>query len=195
MITIQNDPTTSTDMCTNRKRLLHCCSAQRTILRGVLGSNCNHRDIMHMPIVLQPTNEGSPSCIMDRFSEFAVAYHVPDLKVFIGNQVARRDIRVCYFPSKILTLPLDFQMLLGKSFSSLFFGLPTFSVFGRGVFADAQASFQLCGSDGGSQLFSLQSQSGTLSSRHQFQAVSQMERVRLSARHRHKTEHSSHLLV
>jgi hypothetical protein len=49
---------------------------------------------------------------MDRFGQFAVADHVADLKVFIGNQVVRRDQRVCLFPGKIFTLPLHFQMLL-----------------------------------------------------------------------------------
>src|SRR5581483_5645673 len=64
-----------------------------------------------------PLEENSPSCIMNRFSQFAVAYHIPDLKVFIGNQVARRDIRVCRLSGKILTLPLNFQMLLSQLFS------------------------------------------------------------------------------
>src|SRR5690242_5655610 len=117
MITIKNDTTISTDVCTNRKRLLHCCSTCRTVLAGEMGRDCNHMDVVHITIVLQPTDERSPSCIMDRFSEFAVAYHVPDLKVFIGNQVVRSDIRVCRLSGKILTLPLNFQMLRGQSLS------------------------------------------------------------------------------
>ncbi len=53
---------------------------------------------------------------MDRFSQLAIAYHIAYLKVFIGNQVARRDIRVCHLSGKIFALPLNLQMLLGKCF-------------------------------------------------------------------------------
>src|SRR6266851_3885564 len=44
---------------------------------------------------------------------------VADGKVLIGNQVARRDQRVCLFAGKIFTLPLHFQMLFGQSLSGL----------------------------------------------------------------------------
>lgn len=117
MIAIKHNATTSTNMRANRQRLLDHCSACRAFLAGVLGWDGDHGDSMYIPVVVQPADECPPSCIMDRFGEFAVTYHIPDLKVFIGNQVARRDVRVCYFASKILTLPLHFQVLLGKSLS------------------------------------------------------------------------------
>ena len=100
MITIQNDPTTSTNMRPDGKRFLDNRAAFRTFLAGEMWGNCNYRDIMHSPVVVQPANECFPSSIMDRFGEFAVAYHIPDLKVFIGNQVARSDIRVCRLSGK-----------------------------------------------------------------------------------------------
>jgi len=51
---------------------------------------------------------------MDRLGKLAISDHILDLKVFIGNQVARRDERVCLLSGKILALPLNFQMLLGQ---------------------------------------------------------------------------------
>ena len=40
--------------------------------------------------------------------------HIADLKMLIGNQVARRDERACLFPGKVFTLPLYLQMRFGK---------------------------------------------------------------------------------
>src|SRR5689334_4824687 len=115
MITIKNDTTTSTNMCPNAERFVDDCATVGAPLASEMGRDCNHRNIMQSPVVVQPANECSPSSIMDRFSKFAVAYHIPDLKVFIGNQVVRSDIRVCRLSGKILTLPLNFQMLQGQS--------------------------------------------------------------------------------
>src|SRR5438034_963535 len=92
---------------------------------------------MHSAIVFQPADKRSPSCIMDRFSKFPIAYHIADLKVFIGDQIVRSDVRVCRLSGKILTLPLDLQMLLGKCFSGflsisrflLFLGEPSLETF------------------------------------------------------------------
>ena len=72
---------------------------------------------MQERIVFHPLDEIPPASIMNGFGKFAVFDHISDLKVFIGNQVARRDERVCLFSGKILTLPLNFQMLRGQSFS------------------------------------------------------------------------------
>jgi hypothetical protein len=74
---------------------------------------------MQEPIALDPLQEDPPSCVMDRFGKLAVLDHILELSVFIGNQVARRDQRVCHLSGKIFTLPLDFQMLLGQSFFGL----------------------------------------------------------------------------
>src|SRR5215469_5485116 len=57
---------------------------------------------------------------MNALRQFAVADQVRNLKVLIGNQVARRDQRVCLFAGKIFTLPRNFQMLLGQSLPGLF---------------------------------------------------------------------------
>ena len=119
MITIEYNPTASTNMRPNAKRFFDDRATVGTFLAAEMWGDCNYRDIVSSPVVVQPADEGSPSCIMDRFGEFAVAYHIPDLKVFIGNQVARRDILACHLSGKILTLPLNFQMLLGQAFLGL----------------------------------------------------------------------------
>ena len=67
---------------------------------------------------------------MNALCQFAVANHVADLKVLIGNQVARQDQRVCLLAGKISALPLDFQMLLGQGFSG-FFSIGRFLLFAR----------------------------------------------------------------
>src|SRR5690348_8103471 len=116
MITIKYNSTTRTDMCPNTEGLFDDRATVGTLLARVLGRDCNHGDIVQERIAFDPLEEGPPSCIMDRFGKLAVTNHVPDLKVFIGNQVARRDQRVCLLSGKIFTLPLNLQMLLGQSF-------------------------------------------------------------------------------
>src|ERR1043166_7311622 len=107
MITIKYDATTCADVGSHGKRFLDEGTTLRTCLTGILWWNGYHRDVMQSTIVVEPIGECCPSCIVDRFSQFAVADHVPDLKVFKGNQVVRRDIRVCRLPGKIFTLPLN----------------------------------------------------------------------------------------
>jgi len=53
----------------------------------------------------KPLQEDPQPAIMNALCQFAVADHIADLKVLIGNQVARRDQRVCLFAGKIFTLP------------------------------------------------------------------------------------------
>lgn len=117
MIAVQDYPATSTNMCSNTERFFDNRAAVGTFLGGPMRRNCNHRNVVQVCIAFDPLEKDSPSCIMDRFGKFAVTDHVSDLKVFIGNQVARRDIRVCRLSGKILTLPLNLQMLRGQSFS------------------------------------------------------------------------------
>jgi len=98
----------------NAERLLNNRVAIRTFLAGIVRWYGDDRDLMQEPIAGKPLQENPPSGIMDRLGKLAVADHVLDLKVFIGNQVARRDERVCLFAGKIFALPLNFQMLLGQ---------------------------------------------------------------------------------
>ena len=125
VIAIEHDPAFGADVCPNRQRFLDDRATFRTLLTGVVGWDGDHSDLMQGTVALNPLEEDPPTCIMDRFSQLAIANHIPDLKVFIGKQVARRDIRVCHFAGKILTLPVYLQMLLGKCFS----GFPSVSRF------------------------------------------------------------------
>jgi len=111
MISIQDHATARTYVCANTKSLFDQCSTCATALAGVLWCHCNHRDIVQEGIVVKPSEEISPSCIMDRFGELMISDHIADLKLFIGNQVARRDQRVCLLSGKIFTLPLHIQMV------------------------------------------------------------------------------------
>ncbi len=120
MIAIQDYTATSANMRANGQGLLDHGSACTAFLAGVLRWDGDHIDLMQSTIAPNPLEEYPPTCIMDRLSQLAVAYHVLDLKVFIGNQVVRRDVRVCHFAGKIFTLPLNLQMLLGKCFSTYF---------------------------------------------------------------------------
>src|SRR5260370_36962775 len=118
MIAIQNHTATSTDMRPNAERLVHDRVAVRAFLARIVRWYSNDGESMQDPIAGKPLQEDPPTCIVDRFGKLAVTDHILDLKVFIGNQVARRDERVCLFSGKIFTLPLHFQMLFGQVFAS-----------------------------------------------------------------------------
>ena len=62
-------------MCANTKSLFDQCSTCATALAGVLWCHCNHRDIVQEGIVVKPSEEISPSCIMDRFGELMISDH------------------------------------------------------------------------------------------------------------------------
>ena len=145
MITIEHNTTASADMRTDRERFLDDRATFRALLTSVLRWDGDALRFVQSCIVSNPLEEDPPTCIMDRFCQFAVAYHVPNLKVFIGNQVARRDVRVCRLTGKILTLPLHFQVLLGQCISA-FFLLADFFCLRESRLRDVRASFQLCGS-------------------------------------------------
>ena len=162
MITIEYHTTASAYMRTNGQGLLDHSSACTAFLTGVLGWDCDHFDLMQSTIAPYPLEEDPPTCIVDRLCQLTVTYHVLNLKVFIGNQVARRDVRVCCLTSKILTLPLHSQVLLGKCLSG-------FLAVSRFLLLTGETPLQTC-----KLLFSfavvsrvrdcvdLQSQSGTL---------------------------------
>ncbi len=92
------------------ERLAHPFPTARAILTGVLWGNCYHVDAMHCCIVVHPSQELPPGRVVNTFGECAVLHHVGYLKVFIGNQIARRDERACLFAGKVFTLPLHFQI-------------------------------------------------------------------------------------
>lgn len=119
VIAIKHNPTARTDMCPNTEQLLDDGATVGTFLGGPMRRDCNHRNVVQECVAVDPLEEDPPSCIMDRLGKLAVTDHIPDLKVLIGNPVARRDIRVCLLSGKILTLPLNFQMLRSQPFLGL----------------------------------------------------------------------------
>ena len=119
MVTIQNHTTTSTDVRANRERLLARWCHSRNNSGWCSAAALQSQGCMQEGIAVDPLQENPPASIMDRLGELAITNHILDLKMFIGNQVVRRDERVCLFSGKIFTLPLNFQMLLGNSFSRL----------------------------------------------------------------------------
>src|SRR5260370_6955648 len=130
MISIQNHATPSTNMCPNAKRLVHNSVTVGAFLAGIVRWYSDDWNSMQRCIVFQPLQEDPPSCIMDRFGKLAISDHVLNLKVFVGIQVVRRDNRVCLLSAKILTLPLDFHMLL-RQFLSSFLSVRRFLVLTR----------------------------------------------------------------
>jgi len=120
LITIHDQTAVGTNMCTNTQRLFDDRATVGAFLTGIVRWDCNDRSVMQEAVSGKPLQEDPPASVMDRFGKLAVADHVTDLKVLIGNQVARRDERVCLFASKIFTLPLYLQMLLGQSFLCFF---------------------------------------------------------------------------
>src|SRR5713226_2349232 len=74
---------------------------------------------MQRTIIVEPPQEETPPDVMDAFGKMPVFRHVPNLKVFIGNQVVRRDERVCLLAGKIFTLPLHLQIALCQCLSGL----------------------------------------------------------------------------
>src|SRR5438876_503851 len=117
MIAVQNHTTAMTNVRTNTQRLLHDGGANGAFLTAIVRWHGDDRDIMQEAVTGKPLQEDSPTSVMNALRQFAVADHVGYLKVLIGNQVARRDQRVCLFAGKIFTLPLHFQMLFGQSLS------------------------------------------------------------------------------
>src|SRR6266487_2444621 len=120
LISIQNQSAGGANVGTHTQTFLDTCSTFRAVLGGILCSNRNDGNIVHCSIILQPGHEDAPSCIMDRFGEFPVAHHVPDIQMFKSNQVVRRDKRVCLLSGKIFTLPLNFQISFCQNFLCFF---------------------------------------------------------------------------
>ena len=105
-IAVHHQSTRGTHMRPSRERFLHTLSTARTILTGVLWGDGDDRHIMHDAVGLHPAEELPPCRIMDALGQFVVFHQIADLKVFVGNQVVRRDQRVRRFAGEIFTLPL-----------------------------------------------------------------------------------------
>ncbi len=102
-----------------REGFLDALSTARTVLTGVLWRNGDHLYSMHHAVGLHPVEELPPCCVMDTLGKLMILDQVADLKLFIGNQVVRRDKRVRCFPSEIFTLPLHFQVRFSQVLSGL----------------------------------------------------------------------------
>jgi hypothetical protein len=82
-------------------------------LGGVRGRHRDHRDALHLPIVLHPGAKAHPEDIRDGFGEPTVLDQDADLQVLQGNQVVRRDERACRFMGTVLALPPERQSSCG----------------------------------------------------------------------------------
>ncbi len=101
------------------KRFLDTLPTARTVLARILWWDGDDWHIVHDAIGLHEREELTPCRIMNTLGKFLVLDQVADLKVFVGNQVVRRDERVRRFPGEIFTLPLDFQIGFGQTLSRL----------------------------------------------------------------------------
>jgi hypothetical protein len=84
-----------------------------------MGRDSHERYILHNAIVANPLQEATPCRIADGLRKDVVLDHIGDLEIFKSNQVVRRDQRVCRFPSKIFTLPLNFEIRLAEFLPNL----------------------------------------------------------------------------
>src|SRR5260370_33663389 len=108
LISVYHQTAMRTDMRPYTERLVDSLPTSRTLLRGEVWGHGYHRHLMHIPIVVHPPEEPSPRRIMDGLRKAMVLDQVRNLKVLIGNQIARCDERACLLTSKIFTLPIDF---------------------------------------------------------------------------------------
>src|SRR6266702_6338842 len=109
-----------TDVRTYTQSLLHERTTGTTVLTRVLWGNRSDRNVMQHAIVLDPEQEPAPTSIVNGLGEVMVLDHITYFQVFVGNQIARGDKRVCRLPGKIFTLPTDLQMRLSQMLSGLF---------------------------------------------------------------------------
>ena len=88
-VSVQDESTDRANMGAHRQALLDPCTTGGTILRGELWGDGNDGDLMQVPIVLHPLQEGAPTGIADTLREMTVAHQIADLQVFIGKEIAR----------------------------------------------------------------------------------------------------------
>ncbi len=96
-------------MRTHTQAFLDPRATATTVLTGEVGSDCDDRDVMYRSIDLHPVQEDAPTCVVNTLREVFIFHQIGYLKVFKGNQVARRDQRVRLFAGEIFTLPLHLQ--------------------------------------------------------------------------------------
>jgi len=125
------------------QRLLDDLPTPGALLTGEMGSNSNHRNMMHHSIGVDPLKELPPCHVADALGKAVIAYHVGNLEVFIGNQVVRRDERVRRFPSEIFTLPLDLEIALCEFLADLFAMDGLFLCSGKAAMQALQLLFRL----------------------------------------------------
>ncbi len=106
-------------MCPGGERFLDALPTARAVLARILWWDGDDGHIMHDAIGFDPVQKLAPCGIMDALGKLVVLDQVADLKVFIGNQVVRRDKRVRCFTSEIFTLPLHFQIGFSQALSGL----------------------------------------------------------------------------
>src|SRR5947209_19927191 len=106
-------------MCPSRERFLDTLSTARTVLARILWWHGDDWHIMHDTVGFHPIEELTPCRIMNALGKLVVLDQIADLKVFVGNQVVRRDERVRRFASEIFTLPLHFQIGFRQTLSGL----------------------------------------------------------------------------
>ncbi len=114
-------------MGSGRESFLDALSTAGTILTGVVWCDRDDRDIVHHPVGLHPVEELPPGGIVDALGKLVILDQVADLKLFIGNQVVRRDQRVRCLASEIFTLPLHFQIGFAQTLSGLLAVLALFA--------------------------------------------------------------------
>jgi hypothetical protein len=107
LVSVQNESTARANVGTHTQTFLDTRSTPGAILTGIFWRNRNDGNPMHCALIGQPCHEDTPSCILDRFGKFPVPHHVPNVQVFIGNEIARCHERVCLLSGKIFTLPLN----------------------------------------------------------------------------------------
>src|SRR5260370_8944798 len=126
VISVHDQTAIGTHMRADTQRLFDDGITVRTLLAGVLRWDGNDRDSMHDAIGGKPVQEYPPTSIMDTLGKVPVADHSADVKVLIGNQVVRRDQRVCLFAGKIFALPLHFQISFCQCLAGFFAVLAPF---------------------------------------------------------------------
>ena len=117
VVSIKHQPTTRTDVGSHGEAFLDTCATGATILTREGWLNRDDGDSMYLSIVGEPREETSPRGVTDGLGQLVVLHEVGDLQVLVGNQVVRRDQRVCRFPGKIFTLPTNFEIRLCQSLS------------------------------------------------------------------------------
>ena len=103
-----------TDMGSGTQGLFDPGATFTTILAREMRRNRYDRNIVDRAIVLDPPEKATPRGITDGLGQVVVLDQIGDLEILVGNQVVRRDKRVCRFPSKIFTLPTDLEIRLAE---------------------------------------------------------------------------------